>query len=296
MTTTSPTPSTFAELDAMEARSVVGAGGPAKRKGRLGDRLLFLYTWLVILWLCAPVFVMILFSFNDLPKGARVNTSWDGFTLRWYSLAQINKIPNLAGAVAASLEIAVLSTVITTLLGTFIGIAIGKYRFRGQGSMNLLLFAAISAPETVLGGSLLTLFATANVGTGFITILIAHVMFSLAFVAVVVRARVLTLDPSIEEAAFDLGASWFTTFRRVTLPMIFPAILSGALLAFVLSIDDYVVTSFTSGPVTTFPLWIAGASKLGLPPQVNVVGTLIFPFGVLIAVANAVASRRRAAR
>ena len=298
MTTTPSTPDTFAELDAMEARTVVGAGGgaPAKRKGRLGDRLLFLYTWLVILWLCAPVFVMIMFSFNDLPKGARVNTSWDGFTLRWYSWAQINKIPNLSDAVVASLEIAVLSTIITTLLGTFVGIAIGKYRFRGQGSMNLLLFASISAPETVLGASLLTLFVTANLGTGFITILIAHIMFSLAFVAVVVRARVLTLDPSIEEAAFDLGASWFTTFRRVTLPMIYPAIMSGALLAFVLSIDDYVVTSFTNGSVTTFPLWIAGASKLGLPPQVNVIGTVIFTFGVLIAIANAAASRRRAAR
>ena len=296
MTTTSGAHDTFAELDAMEARTVVGAGGPAKRKGRLGDRLLFLYTWIVILWLCAPVFVMILFSFNDLPKGARVNTTWDGFSLRWYSLAEINKIPDLSGAIRRSLEIAFLSTIITTLLGTFIGIAIGKYRFRGQGSMNLLLFAVISAPETVLGASLLTLFVTAGVGTGFITILIAHVMFSLAFVAVVVRARVLTLDPSIEEAAYDLGASWFTTFRRITLPMLYPGILAGALLAFVLSIDDYVVTLFVYGSTTTFPLWIAGASKLGLPPQVNVVGTVIFTFGVLIAIANAVTSRRRAAR
>ena len=296
MTTTSSTQGTFAELDAMEARTVVGAGGPAKRKGRLGDRLLFSYTWLVIIWLCAPVFVMIMFSFNDLPKGARVNTSWDGFTLRNYSLSEVNKIPELSGAVQTSLEITFLSTIITTLLGTFIGIAIGKYRFRGQGSMNLLLFAVISAPETVLGASLLSLFVTAGIGTGFVTILIAHIMFSLAFVAVVVRARVLTLDPSIEEAAYDLGASWLTTFRRITLPMIYPAILSGALLAFVLSIDDYVVTNFTAGSTNTFPLWIAGASKLGLPPAVNVIGTLIFTFGVIIAIANVVVARRRAAR
>lgn len=292
--TTAPT--TFDELDAMEARTVVAGGAPAKRKGRLGDRLLFLYTWLVILWLCAPVFVMILFSFNDLPKGARVNTSFHGFTLRWYTPTELTKIPDLTDAIQTSLEITVLSTVVTVLLGTFIGIAMGKYRFRGQGSMNLLLFAAISAPETVLGASLLTLFITAGVAPGFVTILIAHIMFSLSFVAVVVRARVLTLDPSIEEAAYDLGASWFTTFRRVTLPMIYPAILSGALLAFVLSIDDYVVTNFTAGSTITFPLWIAGASKLGLPPQVNVMGTLIFTFGVIIAIVNVVMARRRAAR
>ena len=290
------TPTTFDELDAMEARTVVAGGAPAKPKGRLGDRLLFGYTWLVILWLCAPVFVMILFSFNDLPKGARVNTSFHGFTLRWYTPTELTKIPDLTDAIQTSLEITVLSTIVTVLLGTFIGIAMGKYRFRGQGSMNLLLFAAISAPETVLGASLLTLFITAGVAPGFVTILIAHIMFSLSFVAVVVRARVLTLDPSIEEAAYDLGASWFTTFRRVTLPMIYPAILSGALLAFVLSIDDYVVTNFTAGSTITFPLWIAGASKLGLPPQVNVMGTLIFTFGVIIAIVNVVMARRRAAR
>jgi spermidine/putrescine transport system permease protein len=126
-----------------------------------------------------------------------------------------------------------------------------------------------------------------------VTILIAHVMFSLSFVAIVVRARVLTLDPSIEDAARDLGASSWTTFRRVTFPMIVPGILSGALLAFVLSIDDYVVTSFTSGNVTTFPLWIYGVSKLGLPPQADVMGTMIFVAGLLIAGTNAVVSARR---
>jgi spermidine/putrescine transport system permease protein len=126
-----------------------------------------------------------------------------------------------------------------------------------------------------------------------VTIIISHIMFSLSFVAIVVRARVLTLDPSVEEAAKDLGASAFTTFRRVTLPMIFPAVLSGALLAFVLSIDDYVVTSFTGGGVETFPLWIYGAAKLGLPPEVNVIGTLIFTGGLLLVGINLLATRRR---
>ena len=154
--------------------------------------------------------------------------------------------------------------------------------------------AVISAPEIVLGASLLTLFTTLNTGLGYITILIAHIMFSLSFVAIVVRARVLTLDPSIEDAARDLGADSWTTFWRVTFPLIFPGILSGALLAFVLSIDDYVVTSFTAGNVTTFPLWIYGVSKLGLPPQADVMGTIIFVLGLMIALTNGIVSKRRA--
>ena len=192
--------------------------------------------------------------------------------------------------------IAVIATLGSVVLGTGIGIALGKYRFRGSGSLNLVMFAAISAPEIVLGAALLSFFVTLGTGFGYSTIIIAHIMFSLSFVAVVVRARVLTLDPSMEEAAKDLGASAWTTFWRVTFPIIFPAILSGGLLAFVLSIDDFVVTSFTNGSVQTFPLWIYGSSKLGMPPQVNVVGTLIFALGIVVAVTNVVMSRRREKR
>jgi spermidine/putrescine transport system permease protein len=192
--------------------------------------------------------------------------------------------------------IAVVATIGAVLIGTGIGIALGKYRFRGQALLNLVMFACIAAPEIVQGTSLQSLFITANLPLGVVSIIIGHIMFSLAFVAVVVRSRVLTLDPAIEEAAKDLGASAWTTFRRVTLPMIFPAVLSGALLTFALSIDDYVVTNFVSGSVTTFPMWIYGASKLGVPPQVYVMGTLIFTFGVLIAGTNLAISRRRAAR
>jgi spermidine/putrescine transport system permease protein len=262
----------------------------ARPRRRIGDVLLHGYTWLVIIWLSLPIFVMIVFGFND-PKG-RYNTTWVGFTFKYWS-SKLFAFEDLTNALMASIWIAVVSTIVTTILGTMIGIALGKYRFRGQGSFNLLLFAVISAPEIVLGASLLSLFTTLNTGLGYITILIAHVMFSLSFVAVVVRARVLTLDPSIEDAARDLGASSWTTFRRVTFPMIFPGILSGALLAFVLSIDDYVVTSFTSGNVVTFPLWIYGVSKLGLPPQADVMGTIIFVIGIMIAVTNAVVSKRR---
>jgi len=261
-----------------------------KPRGRSGDRLLFGYTWLVILWLCLPIGVMILFGFNN-PKG-RYNQKWQGFTFKWYG--KIFDIPELTRALLTSLAIAVLCMLISAVLGTLIGLALGKYRFRGQGVANLVMFAAISSPEIVMGASLLSFFVTLNTPLGFVTILIAHVMFSLSFVAVVVRSRVLTLDPNIEEAARDLGAGAWDTFWLVTLPMIFPAVLAGGLLAFALSIDDFVITSFNSGSTVTFPLWIWGATRVGLPPQVNVMGTLIFVGGVALAIINAATARRRA--
>lgn len=264
--------------------------GRVKTKTRFGDKLLHFYTWLIIAWLTAPILVMILFSFND-TKG-RYNTTFRGLTLKWYG-HRLFDWPDLTSSLVYSLTLAMLTMVISVVLGAFMGIALGKFRFRGVALLNLVLFAAISVPEIVQGSSLRSLFFTLNTGQGYWTILIAHVAFSLPFVVIVVRARVLTLDPSIEEAAKDLGASPLTTLWRVTLPMIFPAVLSGGLLAFVLSIDDFVVTSFTNGNITTFPLWIWGTGKLGMPPQVNVMGTLIFAAGVILAVLNAVINRRR---
>lgn len=260
------------------------------RRGRLGDRLLHAYTWLVIGWLATPIAVMILFGFND--KQSKSNTSWQGFTLRWYG--ELFAIPDLSEALYNSVLIALASTAVTVVLGTLLGLALGRHRFRGQGATNFLVFAAISTPELVMGASLLSLFVSANLPRDSVTITIAHVLFSLSFVTVTVRARVVTLDPSLEEAARDLGAGPWATFRQVTLPSIMPGVLAGAMLAFALSIDDYVVTSFVNGSTLTFPLWIVGSVKTGIPPQVNVMGTLIFGLGVLIAVANAVASRRRA--
>jgi spermidine/putrescine transport system permease protein len=278
----------------MTAPSTVVVAQPTqarrRARGKLGDRLLYAYATLVIAWLCMPIAVMILFSFND-HKG-RYNQTFQGLTLKWYSAAFA--IPDLTAALLHSLEIAVLSTVLSVTLGTMIGVALGRYRFRGRLLANLLLFAVISSPEIIMGASLLTLFVSAGAGFGFVTVLIAHVMFSLSFVAVVVRSRVLALDPSLEEAAFDLGANGLTTFRLVTFPMIFPAVLAGGLLAFALSIDDFVITNFTSGSFQTFPLWIWGATRSGIPSQVNVLGTLIFVLGVLLAVGNALVVRRRA--
>jgi spermidine/putrescine transport system permease protein len=270
-------------------RAAAPAAPPRRRRGRWGDRLLYGYTWLIIVWLCLPIAVMIAFGFND-TKG-RLNLTWQGFTFKWY--AQLFSVPDLTTALVNSLTIALLATFGSAVLGTLIGLALGRYRFRGQGSLNLVQFAAISAPETVMGASLLSFFVQLGVGRGYWTIVIAHIMFSLSFVAVTVRSRVLTLDPAIDEAARDLGATGWTAFRLVTLPMIFPAVLAGGLLAFALSIDDFIITSFNSGSTLTFPLWIWGAQKNGLPPQVNVMGTLIFVAGVLLAVGNAVIARRR---
>jgi spermidine/putrescine transport system permease protein len=269
-----------------EAAPAPAVPGRRRRWTRL---ILPAYTWLMIFYFSLPILVMIAFGFND--TTGRLNLRWQGFTLRWYR--DLFQIQALSTALRNSLLIAVVSTIIATVLGTMIGLALGRYRFRGKGLYDLTIFSAISAPELVLGASLLSLFVSIQFARGFVTIVIAHVAFSLAFVAVTVRARVLGLDPALEEAAQDLGADPWTTFRKVTLPLLMPGIIAGALLAFALSIDDYVVTSFVAGQVETFPLWVYGATRIGVPPQVNVMGTLIFLFGVGIAVGNALLARRQ---
>jgi spermidine/putrescine transport system permease protein len=259
-----------------------------RRRRRLtGGGMLYTYTWVIIAWLILPVLIMIAFGFND-TKG-RYNQSWDGFTFKWY--ARVFALDDLTSALAISLVVAIVTMIVAGAMGTGIGYALGRYRFRGSGSVNLILFATMSAPELVMGASLLTFFVSLGIGPGVVTITIAHIMFSISFVSIVVRARVLTLDRSIEEAAADLGASPWTTFWRITFPMILPAVTSGMLLAFALSIDDFVVTNFTAGTTVTFPLWIWGATRVGLPPQVNVMGTLIFLVGVLIAVVSSIRAR-----
>jgi spermidine/putrescine transport system permease protein len=271
-----------------EAAPAPAVPGTRRRWTRL---ILPAYTWLMICYFCLPIAVMIVFGFND-TKG-RLNLRWQGFTLTWYR--DLFSIPALSTALRNSLLIAVISTAVVTTLGTMLGLALGRYRFRGKGVFDLVIFSSISSPELVMGASLLSLFITLQFARGFATILIAHILFSLAFVAVTVRARVLGLDPTLEEAAQDLGADPWTTFRKITLPLLAPGIVAGALLAFALSIDDYVVTSFVNGQVETFPIWVYGATRIGVPPQVNVMGTLIFLGGVAIAVGNALLARRQRA-
>ncbi|MBO2455660.1 ABC transporter permease [Actinomadura barringtoniae] len=268
---------------------------PARRRRRrfpLRGKGLQVYTVVLVAWLLLPIAVMILFGFND--THSKQNFQWEGFTLKWYRHLFDKK--DLTDALVNSITIALLTTVIATVLGTLLGLAIGRYRFRGQGVANLVMFAAISCPELVMGASLLSMFVATETPRGYLTILAAHVMFSVSFVAITVRARAVGLDASIEEAARDLGAGPWDTFRLVTLPMIMPGVLSGALLAFALSVDDFVITNFTSGATTTFPLWVWASTRTGTPPQVNVMGTLIFAVGVLLAAVNIVAARRRSRR
>jgi spermidine/putrescine transport system permease protein len=247
------------------------------------------FTWTVLGWLFAPIVFMIAFSFNDI-RG-RHNVTWQGFTVKWYG--QIFAHSDLTQALFYSLAIALLTMVIAVAIGGLLGLALGRHAFRGKQATNLIMFAAICAPEVVLGAALLSLFLLVGLTTGFATIVIAHVMFTISFVAITVRARVVTLDPKLEEAARDLGADAWTTFRLVTLPTLLPSIMAGALLAFALSIDDYIITSFVAGEVTTFPLWIWGSTRVGIPPQVNVMGTLIFAIGVALAIVNVIVAKRR---
>jgi spermidine/putrescine transport system permease protein len=262
-----------------------------KRK-KNGERVLHWFTWAVIIWLALPIAVVIAFSFNN-PHG-RYNYSWTGFTLKYWG-PKLFAIPDLTTAMEHSLEVAAVATIGATVLGTLVGLALGKYRFRGQGLTNLVQFACIAAPEVVLGSSLATFFLQMRIQEGALTVMAAHIMFCMSFVAITVRARVLTLDPAVEDAAKDLGAGPWETFRLVTLPMIMPGVIAGAMLAFALSIDDFITTEFTSGSFVTYPLWIWSVSRQGLPPQVNVMGSIVFAVGVLLAIANSVVARRRAA-
>lgn len=204
-------------------------------------------------------------------------------------------IGDLTNALVHSLEVALGSTAISVLIGTPLALALARHRFWGRTLTDSVIFTDIAAPSVVVGASLLSLFITLNVARGLVTIVIAHVAFNVAFVVVVVRARIVGLDRSIEKAAYDLGAGPWTTFQKVTLPLIFPGIVAAALLAFAMSIDDFIITSFVAGQTLTFPLWVYGAVKVGIPPQVFVIGTLIFVGGIVLALLNTVFQRRTSA-
>ena len=243
---------------------------------RVGRRwthyLLPVYTGLLLAFLFAPIAVMIVFSFND--PGGRQNITWQGFTFRnYFDLWGRSQITT---PMIVSIAVATVSTLVATALGTMIALALTRYDFRGRGAMNLFIFIPMAAPEIILGASLLTLWVSFGVERGFFTILAAHIMFCISFVVVTVRARLVGFNRSLEEAGMDLYADGRTTFWKITFPIIFPGILSAALLSFALSIDDYVITLFSAGRTVTFPLWVFGVSRLGIPPEVNVLGTLIF--------------------
>jgi spermidine/putrescine transport system permease protein len=249
------------------------------------------YTALAVAYLFLPIAVMVAFSFND-PRG-RQNITWQGFTAENY--LTIWTRPDITGPMVNSLIVAIIATVVATVLGTLIALALTRYEFRGQGPLNLLIYIPMATPEVIMGAALLAMWVTVDVQRGLPTITIAHIMFTISFVVVAVRARIAGFNRTLEEAAMDLGADEWTTFRKVTLPLIFPGILAAALLGFALSIDDYVISSFVAGRTSTFPLWVYGASRFGVPPEVNVLGTLIFVV-VFIAIALQVLWARRRRR
>jgi spermidine/putrescine transport system permease protein len=242
------------------------------------------YALLVVGYLLLPIAVVILFSFND-PAG-RFNYVWQGFTLDgWLNW---DAVLGLRESVIVSLQIGVLATLVATVLGTLIALAIVRHEFRGRGSANLLVFLPMSTPEIVLGASLLTLFLnlTSVFQLGFQTIFIAHVMFVISFVVVTVKARLIGFDRHLEEAAMDLGANEWTTFRKVTLPLLAPAMLAAALLGFALSLDDFVITYLNAGGEQTYPVFVWGIARVAVPPQVNVVASAIFLVAIAIALGN----------
>jgi spermidine/putrescine transport system permease protein len=252
------------------------------------------YAVLVVLYLLLPIAVVILFSFND-PVG-RFNYVWQGFTLEHWR--EWDAVLGIRDAVVTSLEIGLLATLVATALGTLIAIAIVRHDFRGRGSTNMLVFLPMSTPEIVLGASLLTLFLnmTSVFTLGYWTIFIAHVMFIISFIVVTVKARLIGFDRHLEEAAMDLGANEWTTFRKITLPLLAPAMLAAALLGFALSLDDFVITYLNAGPEQTFPVFVWGIARVAVPPQVNVVASAIFLIAIAIALGNALWQIRSARR
>jgi len=250
--------------------------------------LIRIYAALAFIYLFIPVAYTFAFSFNDSGKS---NLVWKGFTLdNWKNPCGA---PQVCKAVANSLQIGVISTVLATILGTMIAFAIGRYKFKGRSSSNLLIFLPMATPEIVLGASLLSLFLVFKINPGFWPTVIAHVVFCVSFVVVTVKARIASLDPRLEQAAMDLYANELETFRRVTLPLVAPGIAGAALLAFSLSFDDFIITNFNSGTLITFPKFVYVSAARGIPAQANVIGSAMFFLALAIVIAAQLVKRKK---
>lgn len=264
---------------------------PTSRAGSAGRWALNLFAGAAMLYLFAPIIWVVVFSFNE-PAG-RFNLVWQRFTLGNWSDPFSNE--NLTDAFLNSLRIAAISTTVATVLGSMIALGLARRSFRGSGPLNFLLVLPITTPEVVLGSSLAALFLDWDVTRGFTTVVIAHIMFQVSFVALTVRARVRGFDWTLEQAAADLGATPWTTFWRVTFPLIVPGILAAALLSFALSIDDFIITLFNRGSLNTFPIYVDGSFKVRFPAQINVLATSVLLVSVALMAAGAwLGARRRA--
>jgi spermidine/putrescine transport system permease protein len=263
---------------------------PARILAFVRYHVLTVFSLLFFGYLLLPIAVVTVFSFNH-PRG-RFNFTWEGFT--WSNWTHWNAIPGIQSAVELSLEIAFVASILATALGTLMALALVRYGFRGRGTTNFIVFLPLSTPEIVLGASLLTLFLNFSTPLGFWTILIAHVMFCVSFAVVTVKARLVGFDRHLEEAAMDLGANEWMTFRKVTMPLIAPAILAALLLCFAISVDDFVVTYFVAGSRVTFPIFVWGAARVATPPQINVIGIAFFVIAVTAMLGNVLLQNQRA--
>ena len=258
----------------------------------VGKYLLRIVAFAVIVYLFVPIAVIAVLSFNK--PANRYNLAWNAFSLdAWKNICGF---PGVCQYFATSVQIGIISTVIATILGTMIAIALVRYRFRGRSSTNILIFLPMATPEVIMGFSLLALFLFLRFPQGFVTVTIAHIMFIISFAVVTVKARVQGLDPRLEEAARDLYASPWATFRHITLPIIFPGIIGAALLGFALSFDDFIISYFNAGTMQTFPIFIWGAAQRGIPVQVNALATLVFVVALSAVIVSQVVRSRRQRR
>ncbi|MDQ1597385.1 MAG: spermidine/putrescine transport system permease protein [Microbacteriaceae bacterium] len=263
---------------------------PRRARFSLGSWLLPVYTALALIFLLIPIAYTFVFSFNNSLKS---NISWRGFTLdNWTNVCNAQDV---CAAFGNSILIGVVATVVATALGTAIAIALVRYRFRFRSAISLLLFLPMATPEVVLGAGLASEFLGAGVQKGIGTIIIAHIMFCISFVVVTVKARVSSLDPALEEAGRDLYGSPAQVFWRITFPLLLPGIIAAALLSFALSFDDFIITSFNSGPTTTFPKFVYISAARGIPAEANVIASAVFLLAIVLVISQQVtaASRRK---
>jgi spermidine/putrescine transport system permease protein len=266
---------------------------PARAWSWLRRNALAIYAGIAVLYMLVPIAVIAVFSFAETPRDKLIFAINDGLTLEYWENAFA--IPDLNAALRTSFELAGLATAASTAIGTLMAIALVRHQFFGRRVSNLLIILPMATPEIVIGASLLSMFLIYSVPLGFTSLLIAHIMFSISFVVVVVRSRLIGFDRSIEDAAADLGATPLGTFRYVTLPLLAPGVIAAALLAFALSIDDFIISDFNKGTTETFPLYVFGAHLRGIPVQVNVLATMLFVVTV-IAICLVVWQQRRAER
>jgi spermidine/putrescine transport system permease protein len=276
--------------EARREPAVIGRGGAPGWLRRLGRGVLSGWSLLVLLYLFIPIMVVVIFSFNA-PQG-KYNYKWNQFSLDAWK--DPFKYPELRNALFYSLKIAVVVTIIASVLGTLMALALVKYRFKAKGTLGALLILPLTMPEVVLGFSLLLLFVGWNWSRGFVTIVIAQVMFSISYVATTVRARIRGFDWRLEEAALDLGAPPGRTFLKVTLPLITPGIIAAALLTFALSLDDFIITYLNSGIDQTFPIAVWITKKSRIPAQINVISSIILFSSVIVALTAVWVGARRA--